>query len=53
MYSQTYGQVTLDKAIKIINDFYLKNKECERPFHIVVGTDSQNFEDTKVVAVIT
>ena len=34
----------------IIKD-YIKNN-TERNNHIVIGTDSQNFEDTKVVVVI-
>ena len=53
MKSPTYGDVTMDEVTKIINDYCLKQKEkYNSPFHIIVGTDSQNFSDTKVVTVI-
>lgn len=52
MISPTYGEVELNEVVKIINDYFIKNKYYNAPFHIVIGTDSQNFSDTKVVAVI-
>lgn len=52
MTSPTYGEVNEEKMVEIINDYYKKNKKYGTPFHIVVGTDSQNFSDTKVVGVI-
>ena len=52
MIRPTYGEVDIKKVAEIINDYYQTNKHYNTPFHIVIGTDSQNFSDTKVVAVI-
>lgn len=52
MISPTYGEVTIERACEIINNYFQTNKHYNTPFHIVIGTDSQNFSDTKVVAVI-
>lgn len=52
MISPTYGNVEIKNVVKIINDYFNKTKEYNTPFNIVVGTDSQNHSDTKVVAVI-
>lgn len=52
MISPTYGNVEIENVVKIINDYFNKTKEYNTPFNIVVGTDSQNHSDTKVVAVI-
>lgn len=53
LFSQTHGQVTLTQCLDKILEFYEKNKAFQTPFHIVVGTDSQNFDYTKVVTVVT
>lgn len=50
MRSPTHGNVNMRDVALIIKD-YIKNN-TERNNHIVIGTDSQNFEDTKVVVVI-
>lgn len=50
MRSPTHGNVNMRNVALIIKD-YIKNN-IERNNHIVIGTDSQNFEDTKVVIVI-
>lgn len=52
MISPTYGNVEMKNVVEIINDYFNKTKEYNTPFNIVVGTDSQNHSDTKVVAVI-
>ena len=51
-YSETYGKININGIPDKILDFYQKNKEIEGDFQIVVGTDSQNFSDTKMVTVI-
>ena len=50
--SETYGKININGIPDKILDFYQKNKEIEGDFQIVVGTDSQNFSDTKMVTVI-
>ena len=50
--SPTYGKVNIDKIPEYILEFYEKNKGIDGVFQIVVGTDSQNFSDTKMVTVI-
>lgn len=50
--SQTYGEVELEKIPEKLLDYYQKNKHWETPFHIMVGTDSQNYHDTKMVSVV-
>lgn len=52
MISPTYGNVEMKNVVEIINNYFNKTKEYNTPFNIVVGTDSQNHSDTKVVAVI-
>lgn len=49
--SPTYGNVTFKEILEIMNNYYMKNKDYGN-FNIVIGTDSQNFSDTKVVSVI-
>ena len=49
--SPTYGEVDFPRILEIMKEFYERNKQYEK-FHIVIGTDSQNFSDTKVVSVI-
>lgn len=50
--SQTYGRVDLNEIPFKMNEFYQRNKHYESPFNIIIGTDSQNHDYTKVVTVI-
>lgn len=50
--SETYGKVNIEQIPEKILEFYNKNKAIAGTFQIVVGTDSQNFSDTKMVTVI-
>ena len=50
--SQTYGKVSLDKIPSKILDYYNKMSKYDSIFRIIIGTDSQNFSDTKMVSVI-
>ena len=49
MRSPTYGAVSIQEVAKILNDYYKQNKHFGSQFQITIGTDSQNFSDTKVV----
>jgi len=50
MISPTYGKVNLTQIISIIKDYISKDKNGE--YNITIGTDSQNFNRTKIVKVI-
>ncbi len=50
--SQTYGEVELENIPEKLLDYYKKNKHWETLFHIIIGTDSQNYHDTKMVSVV-
>ena len=50
--SPTYGKVDMHKMIDIMYLFYEKHKELGEHFNVVIGTDSQNFSDTKMVSAI-
>ena len=50
--SQTYGRVELYNIPEKLSDYYQKIKQYESPIHIIVGSDSQNFDKTKLVNVI-
>ena len=50
--SPTYGMMGIEKVPDRILDFYQKNKKYDSPIQIIVGTDSQNFDDTKIVSVV-
>lgn len=50
--SETYGKVEIKEIPEKMKKFYDEMKKFETPFQIVVGTDSQNFHDTKMVSVI-
>ena len=50
--SETYGEVKLNEILDKILEFYERVKEKDGAFQIVVGTDSQNFSDTKMVTVV-
>ena len=49
--SPTYGEVNFEQMIEIMRKFYDKNKNYGE-FNIIVGTDSQTFQQTKVVSAI-
>ena len=49
--SPTYGTVNLDKMLEIMKRFYDSHKDYGN-FNVVIGTDSQNFSDTKMVSAI-
>ncbi len=51
MRSITYGNVDFDKMFQIIKNFV--GKAPKETYHISVGTDSQNFDLTKVVLVVS
>ena len=50
--SETYGKLDIEQIPDKLLLFYNKNKEFESPVQVIVGTDSQNFSDTKIVNVI-
>jgi predicted RNase H-related nuclease YkuK (DUF458 family) len=50
MKSITYGEVSYEKMCRIIQDYILE--DTDRAYQITVGTDSQNFDFTKVVLVV-
>jgi hypothetical protein len=50
--SNTYGEIELEEIPSKILDYMQKMKHYDIPLQIVVGTDSQNFDKTKVVSVI-
>lgn len=49
MQSITYGEVSMAEVVRIICD---KVQDDSNEYNVVVGTDSQNFDKTKVVVVI-
>ncbi len=52
MISPTYGECDMERVVRIITDYIrLREKESEG-FNLIVGTDSQNYDNTKVVVVI-
>lgn len=50
MNSPTYGKVDLIKIVQIIKEYVSKDRHAE--YEITIGTDSQNFNRTKIVKVI-
>lgn len=44
--------ITLEKIPDALLNFYNKNKEKDSAMQIIIGTDSQNFDKTKMVSVI-
>ena len=50
--SETYGKLELREIPVKINDYFQKMRQYGEEIHIVVGSDSQNFSDTKLVNVI-
>ena len=50
--SPTYGKMDISQIPDRILMFYQNHQQYEMPVHIIVGTDSQNFDHTKIVSVI-
>lgn len=50
--SQTYGKINLTDVPKKIQLYFDKMKHFDSLFRVVIGTDSQNFDHTKIVNVI-
>ena len=50
--SPTHGAVDYRQMIEIMRKFYDKHKTYCNDFNVIVGTDSQNFSDTKMVSAI-
>lgn len=51
-HSQTYGKVGITQIPSKIQDFYNRTKHFDSAFRIIIGTDSQNFDYTKMVSVV-
>lgn len=51
-HSDTYGRLHLYQIPEKIKDYFERMKNFDTPLQITVGTDSQNFSDTKMVSVI-
>ena len=49
MISPTYGEVSLDEIVRIIQK---RVESADGEYDLMIGTDSQNFDKTKVVVVI-
>ena len=52
MISPTYGKCTDQQVENIVINYIQKNMHSSEGFNIIIGTDSQNFSDTKVVVVL-
>lgn len=52
MISPTYGKCTDQELADIILKYIRKNIQTSEGFNIIIGTDSQNFSDTKAVVVL-
>ena len=50
--SPTYGKLNIQDIPEKIRIFFEKHEHYDAPVQIIVGTDSQNFDQTKVVSVI-
>lgn len=49
MQSPTYGKVTMEQIARILQE---KTGDESREYNVMIGSDSQNFDKTKVVVVI-
>ena len=49
MQSHTYGNVSIKDVARIITE---RASEAGHEYNVMIGTDSQNFDTTKVVVVI-
>lgn len=52
MKSPTLGELSLEQIADSIVDYINEHKKFQKGFIIQIGTDSQNFDDTKIVSVI-
>lgn len=52
MISPTYGSCTDEQMTNIIANYIRTNGRNSEGFNFVVGTDSQNYSDTKIVVVV-
>ncbi|MCI1966680.1 MAG: ribonuclease H-like YkuK family protein [Oscillospiraceae bacterium] len=52
MISPTYGNCNDQQMINIITNYIRSNHKTSQGFNLIVGTDSQNYSDTKMVVVI-
>lgn len=50
--SQTYGKLNIEEIPEKIQHYFNKMKHFDSIFRVVIGTDSQNFDHTKIVNVI-
>ena len=50
--SPTTGELDIDGVIEKMSAFYQTHVSYNTPMHIIIGTDSQNVDKTKVVSVI-
>ena len=50
--SPTWGEVDFKQMVEIMRKFYNANKHYGAPFNIIVGTDSQNHSDTRMVSAV-
>ena len=50
--SPTYGKLHINEIPEKISVFFENHARYESPVQIIVGTDSQNFDQTKIVSVI-
>ena len=50
--SPTYGELNMDQVVEKMRGFYDRNKHYECPFNVIIGTDSQNFDTTKMASVL-
>jgi predicted RNase H-related nuclease YkuK (DUF458 family) len=48
----TGEKVNLQQLCERLRDFYYRNKVYDSEYELIVGTDSQNHSDTKIVTVI-
>ena len=50
--SQTYGKLNIELVVDKLLEFYKRTKQYDTPVQIIIGTDSQNHSETKIVTVI-
>lgn len=50
--SQTYGKLNIELVVDKLLEFYNRTKQYDTPVQIIIGTDSQNHSETKIVTVI-
>ena len=48
MISPTYGSCSDDQVVRIIVNYIRANYKTSEGFNLIVGTDSQNYSDTKM-----